>query len=65
MLVKMPMYNDRLVNSFCYYGLALNAHSWGGDVHLSFAINGFLEIPAYTMVKRPSIFFSPKFSALL
>jgi hypothetical protein len=47
---SLILFYNWAVNSFCYYGLTLNAHGWGDNVHLSFAINGILEIPAYAFV---------------
>ena len=43
------LYYNWFVNSFAYYGLAMNMGELGGsDVYLNFTISGLLEIPAYT-----------------
>jgi len=49
-LKAVILFYNWFVNSFCYYGLTLNAYGWGGHVHLGFAVNGALEIPAYALV---------------
>ena len=54
-LKGLILFYNWFVNSFCYYGLTLNAYGWGKNFHLGFAINGILEIPAYAFVSSNSL----------
>lgn len=46
-LKTLILYINWFANSFCYYGLTLNAPGYGTSPLVSFTINGLLEIPAY------------------
>ena len=56
LLKSLILFFNWFVNSFCYYGLTLNSYGWGGNIHLGFAINGIMEIPAYGFVSNLHFF---------
>eukprot|EP00092_Neocalanus_flemingeri_P018838 GFUD01020396.1.p1 GENE.GFUD01020396.1~~GFUD01020396.1.p1 ORF type:complete len:549 (+),score=92.66 GFUD01020396.1:57-1703(+) len=63
------LYYNWFVNSFAYYGLAMNMGDLGGsDVYLNFTISGLLEIPAYTAAILFLLYFGrrvPYFSSMI